>query len=146
MASYIRQRPASWFIAIAVLLVLWGVAGCAALYMHIAYGAAMDPAATDWDRSYYAAMPIWFTPVYAVAVGAGLLGSVALMMRAKTARLLYIASLAAVIVQFGYVFGATDLIAHKGAAATVPFPLFIAAVAGFQIWFASYAERRGWIS
>ena len=146
MASYIRQRPAAWFTIAAVMLALWGAAGCAALYLHIAYGPTLDPAATDWDRSYYDALPGWFTPVYAVAVGAGLLGSFALLMRSKAAKTLYIVSLAAVIVQFGYVFAGTDLIAHKGAAATVPFPLVIAAIAGVQIWFAAYAERRGWIS
>jgi hypothetical protein len=146
MASYIRQKPASWFTIAAVLLMLWGLAGCMSLYMHIAYGPAIDPNATDWDRSYYDALPGWLTLVYAVAVGAGLLGSIALLTRSKSARPLYILSLAAVIVQFGYVFGATDLLGHKGAEATVPFPLFIAAMAAVQIWFASYAERRGWIS
>jgi hypothetical protein len=146
VATWIRQRPAGWFTIVAVLLVLWGLAGCFSLYLHIAYGPAMDPKATDWDRAYFAALPAWFTPVYAVAVGAGLLGSIALLMRSKLAQPLYILSLIAVIVQFGYVFAATDLLAHKSAAMTVPFPLFIFAVALFQIWIAGIARRRGWIS
>lgn len=146
MASYVRQKPPSWFVAIAILLVLWGLAGCASFYFHVTYGADMDPKATDWDRAFFAALPGWLNIVYAVAVGGGLLGSIALLMRSKLATLLYILSLIAVIVQFGYVLGATDLIAHKGAAATVPFPLFIAVVAVFQVWFAKRAERRGWIS
>ena len=146
MASYVRQKPPAWFVVIAILLVLWGLTGCASLYFHIAYGPAMNPDATDWDRAYFAALPIWFTLIYAVAVGAGALGSVALLMRSKLAVPLYILSLIAVVIQFGYVFAATDLIAHKGVAATVPFPLVIAALAVFQIWFAKRAERRGWIS
>lgn len=146
MASYIRQKPPGWFVAIAVLLVLWGLAGCASFYVHIAHGPDIDPKATDWDRAYFAALPGWLNIVYAVAVGGGLLGSIALLMRSKLATSLYILSLVAVIVQFGYIFAATDLIAHKGAATTVPFPLLIAAIAIFQIWFAKRAERRGWIS
>lgn len=146
MATYLRQKPALWFTVLAVLLVLWGLAGCFSLYLHVAYGPAMDPKATDWDRAYFAALPGWFTPVYAVAVGAGLLGSIALLLRSKLAQPLYIASLIAVIVQFGYVFAGTDLLAHKGPAMTVPFPLFIFAVAVFQIWIAGLARRRGWIS
>jgi len=146
MASYVRQKPPSWFVVVAVLLVLWGLAGCASLYLHIVYGADMDPKATDWDRAFFAALPAWLNIVYAVAVGAGLLGSIALLMRSKRAVSLYVLSLIAVVVQFGYVFAATDLIAHKGAAATVPFPAFIALVAVFQIWFAKRAERRGWIA
>ena len=145
MATYLRQRPPGWFIAVAVILVLWGLLGCYAFYMHVTLGAAMDPAATDWDRSYYAALPGWFTPVYAAAVGGGLLGAIALLFRSKLALPLFVISLVAVIVQFGYVFFGTDILAHKGAAATVPFPLFIAAVAAFQIWLAQLARRRGWI-
>ena len=55
-------------------------------------------------------------------------------------------SLAAIIVMFGYAFAATDLIAHKGLAQVLPFPLFIAAVGGFSIWFAGLATKRGWIT
>ena len=146
MATYLRQKPAAWFMVVAVLLVLWGLAGCASFYVHVAYGPDIDPNATDWDRAYFAALPAWLNIVYAVAVGAGLLGSIALLLRSKLAQPLYLVSLIAVIVQFGYIFAATDLLAHKGAAATVPFPLFILVVAVFQIWLAGLARRRGWIS
>jgi hypothetical protein len=145
MATYLRQRPASWFPIAAVLLVVWGLFGCAAFYMHVAFGAAMDPQATDWDRAFYAGLPMWLNIDYAVAVLGGLLGSIALLLRSRPARPLYILSLAAVVIQFGYIFVGTDLIAHKGAATVVPFPLFIAAVAVFQVWLATHATQRGWI-
>ncbi len=111
-----------------------------------AFGPKLDPEATEWDLAYHAALPVWFTPVYAVAVLGGLFGSIALLLRSRHATPLYIASLAGVIVQFGYVFLATGLLAHKGAAATVPFPLFIVAVAAVQIWLSRFAWRHGWIS
>lgn len=139
------KRP-GWFIILVGVLILWGLAGCAAFYMHVKYGPAMDPAATDWDRAYFAALPAWFSWDYAVAVGAGLLGSIALLAPSRHAALLYIVSLIAVLIQFGYVFVATDLLAHKGAAATVPFPAFIVAMAVFQIWIARYASDRNWVS
>ncbi|MDP5279102.1 hypothetical protein Q9Q95_09215 [Sphingomonas sp. DG1-23] len=146
MATWIRQRPPGWFVVVAAVLVIWGLLGCVAFYMHVTLGPAMDPAATDWDRAYYAALPGWFTPVYAAAVGGGLLGAIALLLRSKLALPLFLVSLIAVIVQFGYVFLGTDMLAHKGAGPTVPFPLFIAAVAAFQIWLAQFARQRGWIS
>ncbi|MCX8476047.1 MAG: hypothetical protein MT490_09650 [Sphingomonas sp.] len=145
MATYLRQKPAGWFTIVAVLLVLWGLAGCASFYAHLAYGPDIDPKATDWDRAFYASLPGWLNFVYAVAVGAGLLGSIALLLRSKFARPLYIASLIAVVVQFGYIFAATEIIAHKGVAVATGFPIFIAVVAIFQIWFAGYAQRRGWL-
>lgn len=54
-------------------------------------------------------------------------------MRSRFAVLLYVLSLVSVVVQFGYVFAGTDLLAHKGAAATVPLPLFIALMGVVQI-------------
>ncbi|HEX8302765.1 hypothetical protein [Sphingomonas sp.] len=139
------KRP-GWFIILLGVLVLWGLAGCAAFAMHVMHGPAMDPAATDWDRAYFAALPAWFGWDYAVAVGAALLGSIAMLARSRWAMTLYIVSLIAVVIQFGYVFFATDLLAHKGAAATVPFPAFIIAMAVMQVWLAGYARDRNWIS
>jgi hypothetical protein len=59
---------------------------------------------------------------------------------------LYIVSLVAVVIQFGHVFMRTDLLAHKGAAATLPFPLFIALMACLQIVVARMAAKRGWVA
>ncbi|MES2096332.1 MAG: hypothetical protein V4459_06205 [Pseudomonadota bacterium] len=75
----------------------------------------------------------------------GLLGGLALLLRERRSIILFWISLVGVIVMFGYAFAATDLLAHKGAAQTIPFPAFIAAIAVFQIWFASMAAKKGWI-
>jgi hypothetical protein len=113
--------------------------------MQITLGAkAMGPV-DDWSLNYYAALPKWYNYVYAVSVFGGLLGALALLLRERRAIILFWLSLIGVVVMFGYAFAATDLIAHKGAAATLPFPAFIAAVAIFQIWFAKKAASKGWI-
>src|SRR3546814_7111815 len=92
----------------------------------------MGPA-TQYDRQLYAGLPGWYNGVYAIAVGAGLLGSFALLARSAMARWLFVLSLIAIIVIFGYLFLATDVIAVKGAAATLPFPILIALIAIFAI-------------
>lgn len=140
------MTPPTWFRIVAVVLILWGVAGCASLWSHIVYGPDGMGGATDYDRSLYRALPAWFTFVYVAAVGAGLLGAVALLARSRLAIPLSVVSLVAVIVQFGYVLGLTDLVATKGVAATVPFPLLIVALAVFQLWFARRALARRWIA
>lgn len=144
MASRFAQKPPAWFTIVGIVLLLWGLAGCVSLYAHFVIGPDMDPNATEWDRRYYAAMPMWLNLVYVVAVLAGLLGSVGLLMRAKWAGTLYLLSLIAVAVQFGYIFAATDVIAVKGVW-TAYFPAFIFAMALFQLWFAGLANRRGWL-
>lgn len=138
----VRQKPATWFTVLAGVLVLWGAMGCLSFYgQHM-----MNPPLGDqWTRDFVARQPRWFAPVYAVAVGAQLLGSIRLLMRSRGAVWVYGVALVATVIQFGWVFLGTELIAVKGAAATMPFPMVIMVVCVFQLWLARFALRRGWI-
>ena len=145
MATYIRQKPPMWFWILSILLLLWGAMGVFACIQQFRLGAeAMGPA-SDYDRTLFDLLPDWYNYVFAIAVGAGFLGAVALLMRSASARALSIVSLIAVLIQFGYLFAATDIVAVKGAAMVLPFPIAIVVVAILQIWFAGMARRRGWI-
>lgn len=133
-----------WFRAVVIALVLWGAMGVFACIQQFRLGAeAMGPA-SDYDRTLYAGLPIWYNAVYAVATGCGLLGGLALLTRSVLAVPLLAISLAAIVVQFGWLFATTDIIAVKGAWTTY-FPLFITAVGVFALWLARLARRRGWI-
>ncbi len=134
-----------WFWIVAILLVLWEAMGCYACAMQIRLGAAAMGPGDAWSLRYYAALPVWYNGVYAVATFGGLLGGLALLLRDRRASALFWISFAAIVVMFGYAYAATDLIAHKGLGQVLPFPLFIAAVGLFSIWFAAFAARRGWL-
>lgn len=117
-----------WFIAIGLLF--WSLMGDAAYLMQVSADldelAKTDPYTADAFRQ----MPTWAWAAYAVAVWVGTAGAIALLMRRKVAWGLFAISLAAVIVQFGWSFLGTDLLAVKGLGAAI-FPLFIAAIALF---------------
>lgn len=144
MADGVRTVPA-WFRIVAVLLLLWGFSGCYACFQQFRLGAeAMGPA-SDYDRALYASLPLWYNAVYAVAVGTGLLGAVALLTRSVLAVPLYAISLVAVVVMFGWLFASTDIVAAKGIG-TIGFPLFIALVTAFALWLSLTARRRRWLA
>lgn len=144
MASQFEQKPPVWFTIVSIVLLLWGFGGCASLYAHFVIGPDIDPNATAYDRALYASLPTWLNIDYVVAVATGVLGSIGLLMRAKWAVTLYWISLIAVVLQFGYMFLATDIIAMKGVWTTY-FPAFIFAMALFQVWFSGMAKKRGWL-
>ena len=104
----------------------------------------MGPA-TDYDRALYARLPVWYNAVYAVAVGTGFLAALALLLRSVLSIPLFAISLVAVLIQFGWLFAATDIIAVKGVWVTY-FPIFIAAVTAFALWLARHARARRWIA
>jgi hypothetical protein len=145
LSAYIRQSPPRWFAVVATALILWGLAGIFAFYSDVMMNESRLAAMAPYDRQLFEARPGWFIWVYGAAVWAALAGSIALWARRRLARPLYIVSLVAVVIQFGWVFLATDLIAAKGAAQVVPFPVVILAASLFQLWLATRASRRGWL-
>lgn len=137
-------RP-GWFITVAIVLLLWALAGVASFAGHVFVGERMAAEQGAWDLAFYRALPAWFAWDYAIATLASLAGAIALLMRSGHAVVLYVVSLVGVVIQFGYVFLGTDLVAHKGAAATVPFPAFIVFMGAVQIAVARTAIKRGGI-
>jgi len=83
--------------------------------------------------------------VYAVATIGGAAGAVALLLRARIAAALYALSTAAVVVQFGYVVGLTDLVAVKGFVGGAAFPLFVVVMGVVAFLIARMAAARGWL-
>ncbi len=137
-------KPSTWFWIVSVLILLWGAMGVFAFYTDVTMSEEMLAAMDDYDRAMYLGRPTWFATVYGLATWGGFLGAVALLLRRRLAIVLFLLSAVAVVVQFGWVFGVTDLIAEKGAW-TLIFPIFILAIAIFQIWFANLANKRGWL-
>lgn len=131
-----------WFTVGAIVLILWGLMGCASLYMHFVMGPGDGPGTTDYDRQLYASLPTWYGVVYSVAVLSGLLGAILLLMRRSAAVMLSALSVVAVIIQFGWLFLATDILAVRGAWVAY-FPMFILLVQLFQLWFANRAKGKG---
>lgn len=140
-----QQRPVVWFWLIAVLLLLWNLVGAYACIRQFQLGAAAMGPPTDYDRALFATMPFWYNWVFAAAEVTGVAGAVALLVRNGIAVPLFVASLGFVIVQFGYLFATTDIVAHKGVW-TIYFPLFIAAIGAIEIMLARTARRRGWLT
>ena len=139
-----RAMPA-WFKAVAVVLILWNLVGAYACVQQFRLGADAYGDATAYDRALFAAMPVWYDWVFALAEATGIAGAVALLIGRRAALPLLIVSLVAVIVQFGYLFATTDIIAVKGVWTTY-FPAFIAAVCVGQVALARLAGRRGWLA
>lgn len=144
MAAQFQRKPPLWFWIAAALLLVWELIGCYFCVQQFRLGADAMPDATNYDRILYASLPAWYNWVYALAVGSGALGGLALLAGKAVARPIYVVSLAALLLQFGYLFATTDIIAVKGAWTTY-FPIFIAAIGLFAIWLASKAIDRGWI-
>lgn len=144
MHEAVRARGPWWYRIVVAVLLLWGAMGVRACVTQLTEGAAAMGAASDYDRALFAALPWWYRVDYAVATGTMLLGAVALLIRSRHAVALLTVSLVAVMIQFGWMFAMTDIIAVKGPY-VLYFPLLILAIGALALHLAHLARRRGWI-
>jgi len=133
-----------WYWVVAAILLIWNAIGCAACYSQMTASPEKFAQLPEGRRDAWIAMPTTAKAAYVVAVGAGLLGAIALLLTSLAAGPLFIASLVGVIVQFGWFFAV-----YKGMTRTGPssafFPAFIALVAVGEIGFACAAKAQGWL-
>ncbi|HYI41078.1 MAG TPA: hypothetical protein VE053_12245 [Allosphingosinicella sp.] len=142
--TFDKGRVPGWYWAVAAIAFLWAAMGCYAYLTQVSMDSAALAQLPAEQREIWAAMPGWAVGAYAVAVWAGLLGALGLLLRRTWARLAYAASLLAVIVQFGWTFLATSILTTMGPSAAA-FPAFILVVAALLLWFSGIASKRGWL-
>ncbi len=132
------------FIIVAALALLWNIMGDAAYLMQVTMDLDALAKTDPYQAQMFATMPEWLWSAYAIAVWVGTLAAIFLLLRRKIAVPLYAVSLTAVLVQFGYTLGATDLLAVKGAAAAI-FPAIIIILTAAQFAYARRMKAQGWL-
>jgi uncharacterized membrane protein len=138
-------KPPAWFWIVALLLVLWEGFGVYLFVQQMRLGPdAMGPA-TDYQRALYASLPTWYNYAYAVAIFGSFLGALALLLKERRSAALFVISLIAMAVTFGYLFAATDVIAHQGPGQALGVPVTVVVITLFAIWLSRTAAKKGWI-
>lgn len=144
MGSVIGPRAPGWFKLAALLGLLWNGFG---VFMYLkSVGMFGDPLAglEPAHRALAQSVPAWVTGAFAVAVFAGLLGSLLMVAGNRLAGSLLLLSVLAVLVQTGWIVLVSDARAVEGAMALV-MPGVITLVAGLLLWLAAKGKARGWL-
>ncbi|HKY83105.1 MAG TPA: sugar transporter [Sphingobium sp.] len=130
------------FTIIAMILLIWNLIGVAAFILHYTADLAALARQDPYTARIFSQMPAWAWIAYAVAVGAGTLGAILLLMRKAAAVVLFLLSVVAVLLQFSYSFLGTDMLAVKGPS-TMIFPAIILAIAVAQMLYARNLAAKG---
>jgi len=144
MATTYENRVPAWFWIVSGLALLWEAMGCYAYMTQVTMGAEQLAALPEGQRQLWESTPAWVTGAYAIAVWGGLLGAIALLMRRTLARPLFVISLIAVLVQFGWSFLIGGAAERLGSSA-YPLPIAIIVIAVLLVWFSGVAAKRGWL-
>lgn len=139
------NNPPKVFYWISAAALLWNISGIAAYIGQVSMSPETLAQMTEAQRALYENVPVWATSAYAIAVNAGALGCLLLLLRKAVALPVLVVSLAAVLVQMGHAFFMTNSIEVLGAGAVV-FPLVIIAIGAYLVWYANDARSKGWLS
>jgi hypothetical protein len=135
-----NNPPKTYSVAAAIAL-LWNLIGAAALGMN----AMADPAALSPDaQALVASTPLWAKIGSWIAVGAGALGSLGLLLRKLWAVPTLMLSFAGVVVQDIWLFGMADVVAVYGYAPLVMQGIVLIIAIGL-VSLARAARAKGWL-
>jgi hypothetical protein len=142
--AFNSDRVPGWYWPVALAALLWNGFGCFMYLSQVGMDSAQLAKLPAVQQEVWRAMPGWAVGAYAVAVWAGLLGGVGLLLRRRWARLAFAASLLGVIAQFGWTFLGTPILERMGPSAAA-FPAFIFLVVALLLRFSGLAAKRGWL-
>lgn len=144
MNDAIGARAPAWFRVVAVLALLWNLIGVWSYLSKVGMTPPMMEMSPD-EVALAASMPSWATAGFAVAVFAGLLGSIGLLMSKAWARLLFILSLLGMVVQFGWWLLMTEAMQRLGNSAAA-MPAVVVLIGILLLWLANLGVKRGWLT
>ncbi|WCT74108.1 sugar transporter [Sphingomonas naphthae] len=130
-------------IVISIILILWGLAGLASFVNEMLMTPERLAALPIAQQEMWTSMPGWLWYVFALAVASGFGGAVALLLRRRSALPLFVLSLAAIVVQFGYTLFVMDAIGKMGLVEAAAFPAVIFLIGVFQVYYARAAAKKG---
>ena len=145
MTTSLNTKPPVWFWIVSVLALIWNLMGVAA-YLGQAYMSNEDfQAMPEAHQQLLEAQPAWHTAAFAIAVFAGALGCLFLLLRKKWAHHILILSLLGILVQQTYMFFLSDTFEVMGTNAMY-MPLLIVIVGFLLVFLARAATEKGWLS
>lgn len=137
-------KPPTWFWVVSVIALLWNLMGVSSYLMQAYTSVEQLEAMTQAERALFEGQPAWVTAAFAIAVFGGTLAAIALLLRKKWARPVFIVSLLAAIAQFVHWLFMTNSVEVYGAQAYV-MPVLVVIFGIYEIFFAKQGIEKGWL-
>lgn len=134
-----------WLKPVAVVALIWNLIGCAAFVMDLRLTPEDVAKLSAAQQAMYAARPAWSVVATGIAVCAGALGCIGIIIGKRWAYPLLLLSLLGVILQDVSLFGMSGAASQAGSTAVV-LQCVVLIVALGLVLLASKAKRSGWLS
>ena len=143
MTSSIKPPKSFWIFA--VLALLWNLMGVFQFFGATFMLDAMVENLPEGQATLYRGIPTWYTVIFAIAVFAGLLGCITMLLRKKITVALFGISLLAVLVAQGYWILGTDAMDVIGTSSVI-MPLIVIVISIFLYFYNKGATENRWLN
>lgn len=146
MSDASNGKPTATFYILASVFLVWNLMGLMFYYMQVTMTPeVMAENFNDAQFSFMTNMPVWATSAYAIAVNAGIVGALLMLLRKSWAVHLFVLSLVAVLIQDLDAFVLRGAIEVWGSGGIV-LPLLVIIICLAEIGYSRTAKGRGWLS
>lgn len=138
------NKPPTWFWVVSVIALLWNLIGVFN-YLNQAFNQlAMLEVMNQEQRTVFESIPAWATGAFAIAVFTGFIASIALLLRKKWARPLFIISLIAATAQFIHWLFISNAVEAFGPS-TYGMPIAVVIIGILLVLFSKKGIANGWL-
>ncbi len=139
------NKPTTSFWVISIIALIWNAMGVMAYLSHVYMGKDAIAALPENEQALYANVPVWYTSAFAIAVFAGFLGCLLLVLRKKLATTVLIISLIGILVQMYYNFFISNSMDVYGPGSAV-MPIMVLVIGFYLVWYSKSVTTKGWLS
>ena len=145
MSDVIKGKPNTNFWIIGGAALVWNLIGLVFYVGQVSTTPEALAALTEAQQEFFLGTPTWATAAFAIAVNAGVLGSIFLLLRKTWAVPLLVISLLAIVVQDVDAFVLRDAYGVMGISSLlIPSMVFVIGIA--LLLYARETKKRGWLS
>ena len=138
-------KPSTAFWIISIIALIWNLMGVNQFIQQAYMTKSFKAMYTEEQLEMITSAPSWVTAVFAIAVFAGILGALALLLRKKIAKTLFIISLIAIVAQMYHNLFVIDSVAIYGPGAAI-MPIVVLVFALFLLWYSKFADKKNWLA
>ena len=145
MSDVINGKPSTNFWIIGGAALVWNLIGLVFYIGEVTMTPEALAALTEAQQEFFTSTPTWATAAFAIAVNAGVFGSLFLLLRKTWAVPTLVISLLAVVVQYVDAFVLRDAYGVVGVSSLI-IPSMVSVIGIALLLYARATKERGWLN
>jgi hypothetical protein len=145
MSDLLDSRPTTTFWIIGGAALVWNLLGLVFYYSHVTMTPEALAGFTDAQQEFFNSTPMWATSAYAIAVNAGVLGSLFLLLRKSWAVPLFGLSLLGILAQNVHAFLLANGLEVWGSSG-IALPAIVIVIGVALLMYSRTTKDKGWLN